>query len=275
MRKISLGLALLVAVAGPARGADESAWTLLEKGIQEYQKGRLQRAAQILDAAVRMDTRCEDAWYYLGRIHEDQGDVRQATEDYKKVTEKFPTYSLAAERLGEFALRAGDKEAAATYFKIHADARPTSNALMQLASVQIELKKYDDAEASLKKAAELSKGNLDVTDLFGRLYLEAGRNEEALAAYEQILQKIPSDNTARFLHAVCLQRLDRKEEAVAEMEQILVKDPYHALALKALIQVYGDDPAQAAKVKDYTARLARLAKSKPAPARPVKGESNG
>ncbi|HEX5136066.1 MAG TPA: tetratricopeptide repeat protein [Planctomycetota bacterium] len=272
MRKIIWSLAMLIPVSGIAR-AEESAWTLLEKGIDEYRKGRPQRAEQILDAAVRMDARCEDAWYYLGRIREDKGDTRQAVEAYNKITKDFPTFSLAAERLGDLALKAGDKEAALEHFKVHAEARPTANALMQLASVQIDLKKYDDAEASLKKAAELSKGNLDVTDLFGRLYLEAGRNEDALAAYTEIVQKIPADNTARFLRALCLQRLDRCDEAVAEMDQVLAKDPYHAMTLKALIALYKDDPAQASKVKDYQTRLARLAKSKPAPARPVKGNS--
>lgn len=272
MRKITWGVALLLSVAGNA-GAEESAWTLLEKGIEEYRKGRPQRAEQILDAAVRMDARCEDAWYYLGRIREDRGSTREAIEAYGKITKEYPTFSLAAERLGELALKAGDKEAALEHFKVHAEARPTANALMQLASVQIELKKYEDAEASLKKAAELSKGNLDVTDLFGRLYLEAGRNEDALAAYSEIVQKIPSDNTARFLRALCLQRLERNEEAVAEMEQVLSKDPYHALTLRALIEVHKDDAAQASKVRDYKNRLERLAKSKPAPARPVKGGS--
>jgi len=272
MRKITWGVALLLTAGGFAR-AEESAWTLLEKGIEEYGKGRAQRAEQILDAAVRMDARCEDAWYYLGRIREDKGDTRGAIAAYKNITQNFPTYSLAAERLGELALRAGDKESALEHFKVHAEARPTANALMQLASVQIELKKYEDAEASLKKAAELSKGNLDVTDLFGRLYLESGRNEEALAAYSEIVEKIPSDNTARFLRALCLKRLDRYDEAVREMEQVLAKDPYHAMTLKALIDIYRDDPAQVSKVKDYKQRLARLAKSKPAPARPVKGSS--
>ena len=42
---------------------------------------------------------------------------------------------------------------------------------------------------------------------------------------------------------------------------------------QALIALYKDDPAQSSKVKDYQNRLARLAKSKPAPARPVKGNS--
>jgi tetratricopeptide (TPR) repeat protein len=273
MRKnVIWGAALLLSAAGFA-AAEESAWTLLEKGIDEYTKGRPQRAEQILDAAVRMDARCEDAWYYLGRIREDKGDTREAIVAYKKITADFPTYSLAAERLGELALSAGDMEAALEHFKVHAEARPTGNALMQLASVQIGLKKYEDAEVSLKKAAELSKGNLDVTELFGRLYIEAGRNEEALAAYSEIVEKIPADTTARFMRALCLQRLERTDDAVAEMEQILVRDPYHGMTLKTLIQIHGDSSAHAAKVRDYKGRLERLAKSKPAPARPVKGGS--
>jgi hypothetical protein len=52
---------------------------------------------------------------------------------------------------------------------------------------------------------------------------------------------------------------------------VLTRDPYHALALRALIEAYKGDPSNGAKVNDYLARLQRLAKSKPAPARPVKG----
>jgi tetratricopeptide (TPR) repeat protein len=117
----------------------------------------------------------------------------------------------------------------------------------------------------------LSKGDLDVTELFGRLYVESGRNQDALAAYTEIVEKIPSDTTARFMRAVCLQRLERNDEAIAEMEQVLVKDPYHGLSLKALVEAYKGDSAQAAKVREYKVRLERLAKAKPAPARPVKG----
>src|SRR5262245_36115787 len=119
MRKIIWGAGFLVALSGLAR-AEESAWTLLEKGIEEYGKGRPQRAEQILDAAVRMDARCQDAWYYLGRIREERGDTREAVDAYKKITADYPTYSLAAERLGGMALKAGDKEAALEYFKVHA-----------------------------------------------------------------------------------------------------------------------------------------------------------
>jgi hypothetical protein len=53
------------------------------------------------------------------------------------------------------------------------------------------------------------------------------------------------------------------------MEQVLVKDPYHGLTLKALVEAYKGDPSQAARVREYRSRLERLAKSKPAPARPV------
>jgi tetratricopeptide (TPR) repeat protein len=269
MRKgIIWGAAFLIAASGLAT-AEESAWTLLQKGVEEFGKGRPQRAEQILDAAVRMDARCQDAWYYLGRIREDRGETREAVEAYKKIAAEYPTFSLAAERLGSIALRAGDKEGALEHFKAHAAARPSANALMQLASVQIDLKKFEDAEASLKRAAELSKGDLDVTELFGRLYIESGRNEDALAAYTEIVEKIPADTTARFMRAVCLQRLERTDEAVAEMEQVLVKDPYHGLTLKALVEAYKGDPSQAARVREYRSRLERLAKSKPAPARPV------
>lgn len=271
MRSVLHVLTVVFVLSAGSLAGDESAWTLFDKGLKEFNKGRFDSAERIFEAAARMDARCEDAFYYLGRIKERKGKTQEALANYKRVSDKVPTYSLAAERLGHLALRTGDKEAAVKYFAIYAEARPSANAWMQLASVQLDMRKFEDAEAALKKASEVSSGNLDLTDMYGRLYMETSRFPEALDAYTQIVKKIPMDNTARYLRGVCLQRLEREDEAVQEWETILKRDPYHGLALKALLAVYGSDPSMADRVRDFKVRLQRLAKSKQ-PARPVKGE---
>ena len=68
-----------------------------------------------------------------------------------------------------------------------------------------------------------------------------------------------------------LKRLEKRQGAAAEREQVLAQAQYHALTHRARIEIYKTDSAQASKVRDYTARLERLKKSKPAPPRPVKG----
>ncbi|MHC4548788.1 MAG: tetratricopeptide repeat protein [Planctomycetota bacterium] len=243
--------------------AEESAWTLLDKGLKEYRKGQLTRAEKLFDAAVRLDARCEDAYYYLGLINEKKRMPRQAEAFYKKISKKYPTYSLAAERMGQMALQQGDKKQALEQFQIFAKERPSGRAHMQVASVQLDLKAYKEAEASLAEAKKFFHDDLDLVEMYGRLYMETERYAEALDAYKTIIKKIPVDNMARYMCATCLQRLTREEEAVREFQAVLERDPYHAMTLRTLIRLYEGDPSKRSEVAEYRKRLKLLAKSKP------------
>ena len=243
--------------------AQESAWTLLQKGIQAYQRKNYQSSERLLAAALRHDERCFDAYFYLGLLKERQGKAREAVALYGTIDPENGTFSLAAERQGHLALKAGKKKEAIKHFVVHAEARPSATAWMQVAAVQLELKEYTQAEVTLDKASKLTKGNLDLHDIRGRLFFETKRNKEALGEYGKIVKVIPSDTSARYMKSACLRRLDRKSEAGVELRTILKTDPYHRLALKALVASYGDDPTMKSELKVYRRRLDALARTKP------------
>lgn len=261
MRKLSVAAALMLCATWV--WAEESAWTLLDQGLKQMRKGRLARAERLFDAAVRRDARCQDAYYYLGLISEKKKLQRKAEDYFGKVTDKSPTFALAAERLGQAALRRGDKEKALEHLQVYVKERPSGQAYMQVATVQLDLKKYKEAELSLAEAKKTLRGNLDLAEMYGRLYLETERFGEALEAYRTITKKIPIDNRARFLCGNCLERLDRLEDAKREYRQVLERDPYHALTLRALIRLYEDDRSRSAEVAEYRKRLKVLAKHPP------------
>jgi tetratricopeptide (TPR) repeat protein len=261
MRKLSVAAALMLFATSVL--AEESAWTLLDRGLKEMRKGRLERAERIFEAAVKKDGRCEDAYYYLGAISEKKKLHRKAEGLFLKVTDKSPTHSLAAERLGQMALRKGDKEKALAHFLVYVKARPTGQGHMQVATVQIDLKKYKEAELSLAEAKKTLRGNLDLVEMYGRLYLETERFPEALEAYRTIVKTIPIDNRARYLCGNCLERLDRSSDAEREYRQVLTKDPYHTLTLRALVRLYENDRSKRAEVAEYKKRLKALAKNPP------------
>ena len=261
MQKLSVAAALMLCATFV--WAEESAWTLLDRGLKEMRKGRPARAERFFDAAIRRDGRCEDAYYYLGIVNEKKKMHRKAEAFFLKVTEKSPTHSLAAERLGQIALRKGDKEKALEHFLVYIKARPTGQGHMQVATVQIDLEKYKEAELSLVEAKKTLCGNLDLAEMYGRLYLETERYREALEAYQTIVRKIPIDNRARFLSGNCLERLDRPADAEHEYREVLKRDPYHGLTLRALIRLYTDDRSKRAEVAEYRKRLKALAKHPP------------
>jgi tetratricopeptide (TPR) repeat protein len=272
MRKLSVAVALMLCATFV--WAEESAWTLLDRGLKEMRKGRLDRAERLFEASIKRDSRCEDAFYYLGVISEKKKLHRQAEGYFKKVTDKSPTYSLAAERLGQMALRKGDKEKALEYFLIHVKDRPTGQGYLQVATVQIDLKKYKEAELTLAEAKKTLRGNLDLVEMYGRLYLETERYRKALEAYQTIVKTIPIDTRARFLCGNCLERLDRMADAEREYRKVLEHDPYHALTLRALIRLYADDSSKSDEVDDYRKRLKALAKNPPR-VRRVSGKKKG
>ena len=243
--------------------AQESAWTLLEKGIQEYRKGHTARAEKFFDASIRMDARCQDSCYYLGLIAEKKRMPRKAVAYFQMIEKKHPSYSLAAERLGSIALANGQKEDALRFYKIHAKDRPSGRAHMVVAGVQLDLKKYKEAEESLQGAEKFWRGNLDLIEMRGRLYMETERYPEALDAYTAILKKVPIDNTARVMRAICLQRLERMDDAVGEYQKVLQRDPYHRMALKALIGHFQSDPSKKGVVAEYRKRLKAVIKKAP------------
>lgn len=261
MRKLTVAAALSLCASLVI--AEESAWTLLDRGLKEMRKGRLSRAERILEAAIKKDGRCEDAYYYLGVISEKKRLPRQAKAYFTKVTDKSPTHSLAAERLGQMALRQGDKEKALEHFQVYVKDRPTGQGHMQVATVQLDLKQYKEAELSLNEAKKTLRGNLDLVEMYGRLYLETERFREALEAYQTIVRTIPIDNRARYLCGNCLERLDRPADAEREYRQVLKRDPYHVLTLRALVRLYADDRSRSAEVADYKKRLKAIAKNPP------------
>lgn len=261
MRKLSVAAALMLCATFV--WAEESAWTLLDQGLKEMRKGRLSRAERLFDAASRRDARCEDAYYYLGVINEKKKMHRKAEAFFGKVTDKSPTHSLAAERLGHIALRKGDKEKALEHFLTYAKDRPSGPAHMQVATVQLDLKKFKEAELSLAEAKKTLRGNLDLAEMYGRLYLETERFGEALDSYRKITKTIPIDNRARFLCGNCLERLERPADAEREYREVLKRDPYHKLTLHALVRMYEGDRGKRSEVAEYRKRLKALAKNPP------------
>jgi len=265
----TIGGALLVCAAVAV--AEESAWTQLNRGIEAYQKKDYRAAQAHFEMSLRLDPECGDAHYYLGVLADQSGDKRAAVAHLKGVPEKFPTYGLAQGRLGLIALKLKDTKSAEAYFKNAVAARPDKNSWLQLAAVQLDNKNYEEAEKSLAETAKLAKDDLQVADLYARLYMETKRPALALDHYSAILKKVARDSTARYLRSICYFELQRPAEAVADLKTVLGADPYHGGALRSLIEYWKDDPSHRGDVAEMRKRLERLKKAPPR-VRRVKGE---
>jgi len=262
-------IAILLAAASPAL-ADESAWTLLKKGIEAYQRKDLRTAQAYFEASVRMNPACEDSLFYLGTIAEAAGDARAASVYYGKVGAEAPTYSLACARLGHMAYATGDKKAAVEHFAAAARSRPSADAWMQLATTQIDIKSFPEAEESLRKAEELTKSNPTLSEMWGRLFLETRRFDKALERYGELSKQFPRDSSLRFMKGACLEELRRMPEAIAEFEAVLTMDPFHEHSIRRLLKAWAEDSSKAAQCAQLEERLVAIRKNPPK-VRPVSG----
>ncbi|MGQ0615181.1 MAG: tetratricopeptide repeat protein [Planctomycetaceae bacterium] len=252
---------ILALAALPAHGA-EGAWGSFNQGLKAYEKGDFVGAEAAMRAALAQDTRVEDAHYYLGLCLERKGD-EGARASFLKVTEAYPTYSLAQERLGQLCLKAKDLEGACRHFEIAVKARPSADGWLRLGVVETERKRYVEAEAALKQGEELSKGNLELQDALARVYLETDRFADALARYDAILKVMPSDTGPRLGRAACLKRLERTGEAADELQAILKLDPLHTGALAMLVELWSGEPGRAQECDQLKKRLAWVKKNPP------------
>jgi tetratricopeptide (TPR) repeat protein len=272
MRKTGI-LCVLALLAGLAQ-AEESAWTILERGIKAYRNNDLRRAEELFTSAVARQNDCHDAYFYLGMIAEKRRRPRAAAEFYRKVADTNGTYPVCQQRLGQLTLAAGDRKQAVQHFAVYAKLRPTTLAWMQVATLQIDLKQFKEAEASLEEAGKYSKGNLDLAEMRARLFMETDRPAAALTEYSKILKVVPTDNNARYLRGLCLNQLHESRKARGEFEQVLVKDPWHGGALRAMVRMLEDAGERKDLVKEYRRRLTILAKNPPK-VRPVSGKDQG
>lgn len=255
------GWALLMLVAWAA-AQEEGAYTDFERGLRLYQAKDYARAEPCFKAATA-DPKCRDAHYYLGLLLERKGDAAGAAAHYGQVTDAYPTFAFAQDRLGEMARSKGDLKGAAGFFETACKARPVFDGWLKLGLLRIETSEYTAAEEAFTKAKELSPGDLTLQDAFARLYLETERFEEALACSEAIVKAVPRDASARFLKGVCLERLVRIPEATAAYEETLKVDPAHKGAMQRLVKLYAQDPAKARETDEMRKRLDWIEKHPP------------
>jgi tetratricopeptide (TPR) repeat protein len=258
-----LGWIATLALCAGLASADDGVWPRFQAGVKAYHRGDFEAAQASFESVVRRQSKFGDAHYYLGVLAERRNDLRGAVRRFKSVETKWPMYVPSQQRLGQIALRLRDQESALHYLGNVVAVRPTVNAWMQLAALQLDMKKHKDAEASLKACAKLTKGNLSVIELEARLYVETGRHKMAHDAYSTILKVMPRDATVRYLRALCLIELGLSSDAVREMEAVLKYDPYHKGAIHHLLKTYAHDPVREKQVAELQARLERLRKHPP------------
>ncbi len=172
-------------------------------GLLALEAQRFDDARSYLNQLLKLGKRRDEALYYLGRIEESQGNHRRAIEYYEQV------------RNGEYRF----------------DARLRSAFLLARDG------KLEEAIAALEKMAAGSQSDGSLVRIYlaeGEIYNQAGRNRDAIRAYNKGLKIAPGNSDLLYARGLTAERVDDLEMLESDMRRILEANPDDAAALNAL-----------------------------------------
>jgi tetratricopeptide (TPR) repeat protein len=120
------------------------------------------------------------------------------------------------------------------------------------------------AERSLRRAIELQPDFMAAYRDLGRLYVRAGRVDDALRKLTSALEANEGDLTTLMMLATLLQQTGRDDEAITRYEQILARHGDFPGALNSLAYLYGVRGEQPARALQLAQRARELAPREPA-----------
>ena len=188
-------------------------------------------AQAYLRQMIDLDERVDEAHYYLGRIAEDEGDLKGALYQYKQV-KGGRDFLSAHNRVGRILMEAGEVEQSHQYYSLLRDRQP------------------EQREPLYGLEAELLSS--------------AGMLDASLAILNQGLSEFPDSNALLYSRSMLGEELGDLEMMENDLRTILAKDPDNATAMNALGYTLANRTDRYVEARDLIARALVLQPGEPA-----------
>ncbi len=165
----------------------------------DAQRGRvnetmLRQATQEYQKITELAPQDADAWVWLGRLQSASQNVDDAEVAFRKALAVEPENEDALTGLATVLGIKGDDAGAADLLKKAAEKNPTADSLNRLADAYEQLKEYGLAADTLRRALGLNPPNAPDLERKMALYLiSAQRYDDALQAYQALVRDDPTD----------------------------------------------------------------------------------
>jgi tetratricopeptide (TPR) repeat protein len=211
----------------------------LLKGIAEVARQRYADAEQDAQQALQRAPQSPAPYVQLGNVQLAQKHFPEAEKFYQQALDKDPSSADALSGLMNtyFAEKQYDKAIAAANAQI-AKSPTTANFYDLLGTALFNGKKdLPGAEAALRKAIELDKNNTDALEKLGKVQVQQGSADQALALYLQSLKDNPREASLYILCGELYEARKDWDHAKAMYQQALSIAPDHPLASNNLAYV--------------------------------------
>ena len=139
-------------------------------GILSFREGDLKTAEASFRSALALDAKSADALESLGALQALRQDFKSAEANFKAAADLSPARSTRRLVYARFKLQVGERDAARQILEAVAkDAPDYIPALMGLAEIAFDEKKYDDCRAALDKVLARDPDNFDGGTIASRL----------------------------------------------------------------------------------------------------------
>ncbi|MBI4524820.1 MAG: tetratricopeptide repeat protein, partial [Deltaproteobacteria bacterium] len=164
--------------------------------------------------------------FFMGSGAMDKQQWERALSFFQTASAINPRYSqsdaLFSNRYGKLLLEVGRTHEAIDALEQATGIAPTwSVPQFNLGLAYAKQRRYQEAEAALRRAVSLNSQAADVYSSLSRLLIEMSRFEEAVSAAEEALRRDPEFLWAHFNRAWALEKLGRFPEAAAGYETVL------------------------------------------------------
>jgi Flp pilus assembly protein TadD len=221
-------LAAALLFAAPLAGQSAAEWR--RQGIEHFQAGRFDAAAQAFFEAVKLDERRADSWRMLGAAQAARERFELAETPFRKACELDPKDPNNCYYLGRNYYAMSRFEQALAAFDIALKARGRTWRVHQGAGLALEaLGRNDEAEKRLREAVRLlgnePPGATDPRVDLGAFLVRAGRPAEALPFLEKAAAQTGASSRAWFELGSALSELDRNQEALEKLRKAVQSEP--------------------------------------------------
>jgi len=211
----------------------------LLKGIADLFRQRYSDAQQDAEDAMQRAPQSPAPYVQLGEIQLAQKHYPEAEKFYQQALDKSPASSEALSGLMNTYVAEKQFDKAIAVAKAQIAKVPNSSNFYDLLGTALFNGKKDfaGAETALKKAVDLDKGNIDALEKLGKVQVQEGSSDQALALYLQSIKENPREVYFYILAGELYEAKQNWDQAKSMYQQALSISPDHPLASNNLAYV--------------------------------------
>jgi tetratricopeptide (TPR) repeat protein len=190
--------------------------------IGDPQRGRLnqdmlRQATEQYQKITEKDPKDADSWVMLGRLYKLANNSVDAEKAYNQALQAEPDNEDALTNLAMLYAELGDTQRAIEKLKAATEKNPDENTLVNLATAYEQLSDYKDAAEVLKKAVDVAPDNGRLRRALADDLLRSGKSDEALTVFEQLASDNPRDVPVRLR----LSQIYRRKREFAKAHEVI------------------------------------------------------